>query len=152
MNYSVIFTRFALWFSATVSVFISAILTKEYQSQYYLNHDYTDLDKFVLWTGISSALITLSVGLFVWTMKAIKDAQQLPTALAERLGLLGFLKINKQAEQDAYSLRSSADYNTASPTTAGYTLHARLWYRIELPILQNGPLWIRTPISLMSKP
>jgi hypothetical protein len=74
MNYSVIFTRFALWFSATVSVFISAILTKEYQSQYYLNNDYTDLDKFVLWTGISSALITLSVGLFVWTMKAIKDA------------------------------------------------------------------------------
>ena len=74
MNYSLIFTRFALWLLATASVFISVILTKEYQSQYYLSHDYTDLDNLILWTGISSALITLSVGLFAWTMRAIVKA------------------------------------------------------------------------------
>jgi hypothetical protein len=69
----IILVRTALWLSATGSAVISLILTKEYESQYYLNHNYTELDSLILWTGISSALITLSVGLFIWTLKATRD-------------------------------------------------------------------------------
>ena len=69
----IILVRTALWLSATGSAVISLILTKEYESQYYATQDYTALDSLILWTSISSAIITLSVGLFIWTLKATRD-------------------------------------------------------------------------------
>lgn len=74
MNYSPIFSRFTLWLSATVSVFISATLTKEYESQFYATQDYTLLNSFTLWTSITAVLITLNLAVFAWTMKAIIKA------------------------------------------------------------------------------
>ena len=69
----IILVRTALWLSATGSAVISIILTKEYESHYYETQHYTELDSLILWTGISSALITLSVGLFIWTLKATRE-------------------------------------------------------------------------------
>jgi hypothetical protein len=69
----IILVRTALWLSVSGAAVISIILAKEYESQFYSEQDYTALDSLSLWTSISSALITLSVGLFIWTLKATRD-------------------------------------------------------------------------------
>jgi hypothetical protein len=66
-------SRFILWLSTAGTVFVSLILTKEYEKQFYATQEYATLDKWIIWIAISSALITLSVAVFAWTMRAIKD-------------------------------------------------------------------------------
>jgi hypothetical protein len=73
VNYSTIFTRFALFISLVLSAVISMFLAKEHYAQWYYYDSVKDLEQHTTWVSVAAVLVTLAFGSFAWTWKALRD-------------------------------------------------------------------------------